>query len=100
MITFLSKFTAWSFAIKRSCVIPSKAFDRSAKEVPNVPPLLRILFGFFNHGYENSTEILIRQFLPFDLSGYKWDAHKFLKARVRYSTVDGWFYHNGFNIQQ
>ena len=45
---------------------------------------------------ENRTEIFIKHFLPFGLSGYKLDARKFFKARVKYSPVDNWFYHYGF----
>ena len=39
---FTSKISAWSFAIRRSCVIQSKAFYKSVKRPPNVPPLSRI----------------------------------------------------------
>ena len=45
---------------------------------------------------ENRTEILMRYFLSFGLFDYKLDAHKFLRAKVRYSPVDSWFYPYGF----
>ena len=34
--------------------------------------------------FKNRTETLIRSFLLFNLLGCKWDAHKFLKVRVKY----------------
>ena len=49
---------------------------------------------------ENRTEIMIRHFLSFCLFSCKWDAHKFSKARVRYSLVDSWFYHYDFLFQR
>ena len=39
---FISKLRAWSFAIRRPCVIQSKTFDKSVKKAPYVPPLSRL----------------------------------------------------------
>ena len=33
-----------------------------------------------------------KAFLLFGLFDYKWDAHKFLKMRVRYSLINSWLY--------
>ena len=43
---FISKSSEWSFAIRRSCVIQPKDFDKSVKRAPNVPPLLMIFLAF------------------------------------------------------
>ena len=106
MSAFISKFSAWSFVIRRSCVIQSKDFDKSVKRASNIPPLSKIFLTFSDMAIracwmlyffcENLTEILIRYFLSFGLFDHKWHAHKLLKGRVRYSPVDSWFYHYGF----
>ena len=92
-----------------SCDIQSKAFDKSVKRVLDVPILSRIFLTFLIMAVraywvlyfcENHTEILIRPSLLFGLFCYKWDAHKFLKAKVRYSPVSSWFYQYGFLWQE
>ena len=85
-----SNFSAWNFALKRSCVVQSKGFYRSVKTAPNVPPLSRI---FLNLSFIAIRACWVlyclrkphwnidKAFLPFGLFDYKWD-FQFLKARV------------------
>ena len=96
---FKIKFSAWSCAIRRSCVIEWLVIDL-LRERQMFFLYQRFFWRFqswlLEHAdcyilCENRTEIFIKHFLPFRLFGYKWDPHEFLKARVRYWPVDSYF---------
>ena len=93
----ISKFSAGSFTTRMSCVLQSNAFDKKSAKCSSFIEYflafsIMVIRACWMLYFFAEAALKIKACLPFGLIDYKWDTHKFLKMRVRYSLVNSWLY--------